>query len=141
MAQTSNQPWNIPLWAGEAQNVDRIVREADRILCATSPVQWSYAIVFKVPVALRSRKSNLIVEFDMDVISGRIGLGALEGDSMDFIAGMDEELCEPGVGIVPSLSIPETAAPDLAMLVIRNTAPGNTISEFVVRSISVRTNS
>lgn len=138
MTDTNSQYWNIPLWAGEAQNVSRIVRESDRVLCATSPAQWSYSIVFKVPIALRSCRSNLSVEFDIDVISGQIGLGALQIDATNFVAGVEEEFCAPGTSIIPILNITQTEVCNLAMLVIRNTAPKNAVSEFILKSISVR---
>lgn len=138
MTDVNSQVWSIPLWAGEAQNVDRIIRQSDRILCATSPAQWSYAIIFKVPIALRSCSLDLVIEFDMDVVSGQIGLGALQNDGTNFVLGVDEVLCEPGISIFPSLKIPQTEVLNFAMLVVRNTAPKNVVSEFIIKSISVR---
>jgi hypothetical protein len=132
MTDPSKQSWNIPLWAGEAQNVDRIVRKTDRIICVSSGIHWSYCIVFKMPKAVRSCITELTIQFDVDIVSGSIGIGAIQDDGSTFI---DETVCAAGEK-PGSLTIAEEKVPNLAMLVIRNATPGGASAEFVFKSIT-----
>lgn len=132
MTDTTNQSWNVPLWAGEAQNVDRIVRESDRIICISSGIHWSYCIVFKIPKAVRSCETELSIQFEVDVLSGSIGIGAIQEDGSTFI---DETVC--AAGETPgSLTIPEDKVSSLAMLVVRNGTPNGASAEFIFKSIT-----
>ncbi len=132
MTDTSKQSWNIPLWAGEAQNVDRIVRESDRIICISSGVPWSYCIVFIIPKAVRACDTELTVQCDVEVLSGSIGIGAIQNDGSTFI---NEAVCAAGEAPA-SLTITEDNVSNFAMLVIRNATPGGASAEFIFRSIT-----
>ncbi len=132
MTNTSTPFWNIPLWAGEAQNVDRIVREADRIICVSSGIQWSYSIVFRIPKAVRACETGLVIDFEIDILSGSIGIGAIQEDGSTFI---DETVCKTGEP--PSfLTISEDKVSRLAMLVVRNATAGGVSAEFIFKSIT-----
>ncbi|WP_371423151.1 hypothetical protein [Tardiphaga sp.] len=130
---TKEQFWKIPLWLGVHQHVNRIVRESDKNICTSSGVQGSYSLVYRIPQPIKACRSDLIVTFDADVLSGIVGFGAIQGDGSSFLA---ETACEPGAQPAP-FTIQAGDIAKLANLVIRNLASGDSPSEFVVRSITV----
>jgi hypothetical protein len=73
-----------------------------------------------------------VINFEIDVLSGSIGIGAIQEDGSTFI---DETVC--AAGETPSfLTISEDKVSSLAMLVVRNATPGGASAEFIFKSIT-----
>lgn len=104
----------------------------DGIAITTIPQQWAYAVSFPPLTAPPSREGFILIRVAGWTAAGSIGLGLLVPDGSKFIREVFVTV-QDGPSI---LEFAVDAASDFGPLVIRNAAPGETASQFILESIA-----
>lgn len=99
----------------------------------TAPDIWSFALSFdlnEIPTGPALR--DLAIEAHYELVSGRVGIGALGADWKDYVA--KERDAEPGRAAV---TVRFQDAADTAALMFRNTSPSGQPSEIILHGVRV----
>lgn len=106
------------------------IERGSPVVITTAPEQWAYAAA--LPLNVKAEWGpGVVLRIRAQVLSGRVGFGALTPDGKSFAV---EQMIDPSAQVV-EVDLPLRGPLPVAELIVRNVAPGNVRSRVAVQSL------